>query len=104
MGADSTEPRMLATITTLVTGHFVTQIITERPYPKFADLEIPDSQPKGGNWGDYLVQIWPIQHEWITSPPKDSFTNGGPNGIAYLTDRWRIGTPVDPDTFAIKPS
>jgi len=104
MSADYPEPRMLATITTLVTGHFATQIIAERPYPKFADLETPYSQPKGGNWGDYLIQIWPIQREWITWPPKNSFTNGGPNGIAYLMDRWRIGTPVDPDTFAIKPS
>jgi hypothetical protein len=101
---DTQEPHSLSTITTLVAGHFVAQVITQRLYPKFADVGIPVTQPKGGNWETYLTQIWPIERDWIAWPPKDSFTNGGLNGIAYLLDRWRIGEQVDPSTLAIKPS
>jgi HipA-like protein len=49
---------------------------------------------KMGNWNDSLVQIWPIQKPTVQWPPKVSFSNGGPQGIAYLMDRWRMGVEV----------
>lgn len=61
-------------------------------------MGIPETQPKGSNWETYLTQIWPIERDWIAWPPKNSLTNGGPNGIAYLMDRlanWRTGGPFD---------
>jgi hypothetical protein len=101
---DTNEPHGQSTITTLVVGHFVAQAITQRKFQKFAHLDMPVLQPKGGGWEDYLTKIWPTEREWITWPPRDSFTNGGPNGIAYLMDRWRVGERVDPSVLAEKPS
>jgi hypothetical protein len=50
---------------------------------------------KFGNWDEKLIQIWPIQKPVVQWPPKISFTNGGPEGIAYLLDRWRLGEQTD---------
>ena len=82
-------------VVTLIVGHFVTQVITTHLLPEFANQEIPDGEPKGGDWSNDLVQIWPIQKEWVTWPPRDSFTNGGRYGVGYLMDRWRIGKRVN---------
>jgi hypothetical protein len=55
-----------------------------------------DSIPcKIGNWADKLIQIWPIQQPVVDWPPKGTFTNGGPEGISYLMDRWRLGEETD---------
>lgn len=96
-------PHTLSSVATLVVGDFVAQVITQRGLPKFADVDIPETQPKGENWQTHLTQIWAIQRDWITWPPKDSFTNGGPDGITYLMDRWRLGDAVAPSTFATTP-
>ena len=52
-------------------------------------------QPKPGDWGNMLIRIWPKERQTVTWPPNVSFTNGGPLGIAYLMDRWRIGEKRD---------
>jgi hypothetical protein len=67
------------------------------------DAATPETQPKGGDGGGFLTQVWPIHRDWLIWPPKESFTNGGPNGIAYLMDRWRIGEAVDSSAIADKP-
>jgi hypothetical protein len=97
---DTLEPNIHSTIATFVAGHFVAQAITQRLYPKFADTEMPELRPKEADWDSYLIRIWPIGRDSIMWPPKSSFTNGGPRGIAYLLDRWRVGTEVDPTTIA----
>jgi hypothetical protein len=97
---NSSEPHMQFTVTTLVAGHFVAQAITQRKFPKFADLDMPALQPKGRGWMNFLTQIWPIEREWVAWPPSSAFTNGGANGVANLMDRWRIGKQVDPSAFA----
>ena len=101
---DTSEPHGQSTITTLVAGHFVAQAITQRKFPKFAHLDMPVLQPKGSGWVNYLTQIWPIERKWVTWPPRDPFTNGGANGVAYLLDRWRVGEQVDPSALADMPS
>jgi len=102
--SDTIEPLGQSTITTVVAGHFVTQAITQRQFPKFAHLDMPVLQPKGTGWESYLTEIWPFNREWVTWPSRDSFTNGGPNGVAYLMERWRVGNQVDPSTLADMPS
>ncbi|MDE1161187.1 MAG: hypothetical protein PW792_04480 [Acidobacteriaceae bacterium] len=79
--------------TTIVAGHFVTQVVTvhlEQPEGRL------DAIPcKVGDWDLNLEQIWPIQKPVAAWPPPVSFTNGGPEAIAYLLDRWRIGAETD---------
>ena len=102
---DMQNPHTLSSVVTLVlAGHFVMQVITQRRFPKFAHTDIPDTQPKPGDWGSTLTQIWVIQRDWITWPPRVSFTNGPPNYFAHLMDRWRIGESVDLSTIPIEPS
>jgi len=96
--ADTREVHGKSTITTIVVGHFVVQSITQRKMPKFSHLNMPVLQPKPANWDVYLIPIWPIESVAIW-PPERSFTNGGPEGIAYLMDRWRTGERVDKITF-----
>jgi len=38
---------------------------------------------------------WKDRKKKIDWPPKISFTNGGPRGIAYLMNRWRMGQKVE---------
>lgn len=78
---------------TIVAGHFVTQVVTV--HVEKENIEIPTLPCKMGNWNESLVQIWPIQKKIIHWPPNMSFTNVGPQGIAYLMDRWRMGEAVE---------
>jgi len=79
--------------TTIVAGHFVTQVVAVHHDQPGAQLEaIPC---KWGNWNQNLEQIWRIQKPVVTWPPPLSFTNGGQDAIAYLFDRWRVGTKTD---------
>jgi hypothetical protein len=80
-----------SSVTTLVVGHFVAQIITDHIQPDFKDHN-PRIEPEPGPWETKLLQIWPIEKEWISWPPKASFMNGGgPEGIGHLFHRWRRG-------------
>ena len=77
---------------TIVAGHFAVQVVTQHIEP---GKDAPDMQSKPGNWNETLIQIWPIQQDTVSWPPRASFTNGGPAGIAYLLDRWRMGEKVE---------
>jgi hypothetical protein len=84
----------ISTAVTIGVGHFVAQIVTDHLLP---DHTLPDPQLelRPGPWDTKLIQIWPIQRDWITWPPKASFTNGGPEGFAYFLRRWRTGKKGD---------
>jgi hypothetical protein len=66
-------------------------IMTLHVHPEREDKNIPDPEPKPGDWDNRLMQIWPTRHTVEPWPPKVTFTNGGPRSIATLLDRWRIG-------------
>lgn len=83
----------MGSVTTIVVGHFVTQVVSV--HVEKDNIEIANLPCKMGNWNDSLVQIWPIQKASVQWPPQASFTNGGPSGIAYLMDRWRMGDQVE---------
>jgi len=82
----------MGSVTTIVAGHFVTQAVSV--HVEKENTEIPELACKMGNWNDLLAQIWRIQKPTAQWPPKVSFTNGGPQGIEYLMDRWRMGEAV----------
>jgi hypothetical protein len=78
---------------TILAGHFIAQVVTLRMTPQCkANVEI---LPKPGDWENMLISIWPISRQTAEWPPKASFTNGGPLGIGYLMDRWRLGDKTD---------
>lgn len=79
---------------TVVVGHFAVQVATVHMKLGNAANDIPMVQPKPGDWGNTLVQLYPKVHKQVKWPPKVSFTNGGPLGAAFLMDRWRGGEKV----------
>jgi hypothetical protein len=81
--------------TTIIVGHFAVQVVTERALQEFAAQTIPDIQPRAGDWDNTLIELYPKKQKKIDWPPKTSFTNGGPQGIAYLMNRWRMGQKVE---------
>jgi hypothetical protein len=83
----------MGSVTTIVAGHFVTHVVSV--HVEKENTEISELQCKMGNWNESLIQIWPIQKPTVQWPPKVAFTNGGPQGIAYLRDRWKIGEEVE---------
>jgi hypothetical protein len=85
---------------TIIVGHFVIQIVTQRTFPEFASQNISDIQPRTGNWEEMVMELYPERQKKHNWPPKISFANGGPKGIAYLMHRWRIGQKVN----QVKPS
>ena len=96
--AETHEAKVKSTITTIVAGHFVAQSITQRKMPRFDHLDMPVLQPKPTNWDAFLLPIWPSQRV-VRWPTQRSFSNGGPEGIAYLVDRWRTGERVERIAF-----
>jgi hypothetical protein len=75
-------------VTTLVVGEFVAQIVTDHILAEFGD-PVLRSEPNHGPWETKLLQIWPTENEQITWPPKASFMNGGgPQGVGHLFHRW----------------
>lgn len=91
---DTDLPMVFQTIFTIVAGHFVAQIVSQRALPGFEEGETRELSPKPGDWDSKLIQIWPIQRDWVMWPPERTFTNGGLDGIGHLGDRWRIGEKV----------
>jgi hypothetical protein len=75
-------------VSTIAVGNFVAQVVSVRVDQ--AGVNLSQVKVKGDDWNDKLVQIWPIQEPVVRWPPKVGMTNGGPNGIAYLLDRWRL--------------
>jgi hypothetical protein len=91
---DTNGDRLVTNIaTTIAVGHFIVQVVTV--HHNQAGKRLSDIPCKIGNWADKLIQIWPIQQPVVHWPPQGTFTNGGPEGIAYLMDRWRIGEETD---------
>lgn len=88
----------MGSVSTIVAGHFVTQVVTV--HIEKHGTEISALSCKMGNWDESLIQIWPIKKPTVHWPPPLGFANGGPRGIAYLMDRWRIGDGVDQITPA----
>ncbi len=85
----------LSNVATIVVGYFVAQIVTDHISPGEYPDGHPDFASRAGTWDMKLLQIWPVQKESVTWPPRVSFTNGGPEGIAYLLRRWRMGKRVN---------
>jgi len=84
----------MGSVATIVVGHFVAQVVTMHINPDFTEKDVTDVQPKPGDWNSRLIKIWPKEPAGVIWPPSVAFTNGGPLGIAYLMDRWRIGGRV----------
>jgi hypothetical protein len=69
--------------------------VTDHLLPGSTNENAPDTQPKSGPWANKLIQIWPIEKDWVMWPPKASFTNGGPQWYGYLMHRRRVGQQVE---------
>jgi len=78
----------------IVVGRLAIQVMTMHVHPEHADKNIPDPNPKPGDWENQLIQIWPVDPRLVMWPPKQTFTNGGPKSIATLFDRWRRGEEI----------
>jgi hypothetical protein len=76
---------------TIVVGYVAVQVVTIH---MTLDYDIPEVQPKPGDWDNMLIQLYPKVHKNVNWPPKVSFTNGGPLGVAFLMIRWRGGEKV----------
>ncbi len=76
---------------TIVVGYVAVQVVTIH---MTLDCDIPEVQPKPGDWDNMLIQLYPKVHKNVNWPPKVSFTNGGPLGVAFLMNRWRGGEKV----------
>jgi hypothetical protein len=79
-------------VTTIVVGHLVCQIFSAHvlqslPYPKIG------VGCKYGAWNTNLLDIWPLNGP-LRWPPALSFTQKGPDSIAALVNRWKIGENV----------
>ena len=75
---------------TICMGYLVAQVVTEHIFPQYNATGIAEVQPSPDISDARLVQIYPKSRSlkkfnWPTTP----FTNGGPNGIAYLMHRWK---------------
>jgi hypothetical protein len=79
---------------TIVTGHFAVQVVTTHTTTNDVSHGISEVQPRPGNWDNTLIQLRPKQHKNLHWPPSAPFTNGGPQSIAFLMQRWRGGEKV----------
>ena len=80
-------------VSTIYMGYFVCQVATEHFYPGVPVDQIPPIDPPHGSSDSKLIQIYPQVSKKTDWPPVP-FTNGGPNGIAYLMQSWREGEKV----------
>ena len=81
----------IGTVSTVIVGHLAVQVFAMRVS---TDSNIHNVQPKAGDWDRTLVQLWPITKESVTWPPAETFTTSGPNSIATLINRWKVGKKV----------
>ena len=80
-------------VSTIYRGYFVCQVLTEHLYPRVpVDQISPIASPPGSS-DSKLIQIHPQVSKKADWPPAP-FTNGGPNSIAHLMQRWRQGEKV----------
>jgi hypothetical protein len=78
-------------VVTLANEHLVAQVVTLRLKETPEGPTQLNLNAKYPHLNEMLIRIHPQEKDEVQWPPKDSFTNGGPRGYAYLMDRWRIG-------------
>jgi hypothetical protein len=57
-------------IVTFSVGHLVGQVKTSHITLGFEDKVVPDGPPRGGDWGNDLIQIWPIRPDQSSHDQK----------------------------------
>lgn len=88
----------LGSASTIYTGHFVVQVFTEHHRPQYASSTISPAWPKPSISDSKLIEIYPNRPKSVDWPPSP-FTSSGPESVAYLMDRWRIGEELDQIKF-----
>ncbi len=83
-----------ASLSTFVVGHLPIQVITIRPEPQHNNTRIEEVKIRPGQWDKLLLSIWPVEKRSIMWPPPLTFNNSGPQSIATLFARWRLGKQV----------
>ena len=78
-------------VTTLVIGHLVIQVVTAHPEPEHENTRVGNIGIRDGEWNKLLFPIWPIGARPVAWPPQMTFSNSGESSIATLQNRWRIG-------------
>lgn len=80
-------------VSTIYTGHFVVQTVTEHTHtPAAADARDYITPPRGVS-DERLVEIYPGKPKSVNWPPTP-FTEWGPTSILFLMERWRMGEQV----------
>ena len=83
----------IGVVDTIYMGYFVCKVVTEHFLPDVQSEQISAMSPTPGISDSRLIQIHPSVLKKADWPPIP-FTNGGPNGIAFLMQRWRQGERV----------
>jgi hypothetical protein len=79
-------------VTTTVMGHLVIQVISGRVSGHAPNVKVRINC-KPGEWNTNLLDVWPAR-ESLSWPPAVSFTVRGPDSVAFLIDRWKIGRNI----------
>lgn len=89
---DQVPRAMHGCLTTIIVGHLAIQVLTAHVLPMFATSR-PSFECNPGAWDINLLDIWPVfgARKW---PPPVTFTFKGPNSIATLINRWKLGEDI----------
>jgi hypothetical protein len=79
-------------VTSIVVGHLAIQVLSGHVVQQFGSHKI-NLSCKQGAWHLNLLDIWPTTGP-VRWPPSISFTLKGPDSIANLISRWKIGRNV----------
>jgi len=79
-------------VTTIVVGHLVCQILTAHVLQSLPYQRI-NVGCRDGAWNINLLDIWPLNGP-LRWPPAISFAQKGPDSIAALVNRWKIGENI----------
>lgn len=79
-------------LTTIIVGHLAIQVLTTHVFAMFAASR-PSLECNAGAWDVNLLDIWPVfgARKW---PPPVTFTLKGPNSIATLINKWKVGEDI----------
>ena len=83
----------MGSVTTIVVGHFGIQVVTIHINDEY-EAKVPADQPTPEDWPEMLIPMKLGNNRNVSWPPQVPFTNGGPLGIGYLMQRWRVGDKV----------
>jgi hypothetical protein len=84
----------MGSVATIVAGHFGVQVVIAHVNDEYAASGIPEDQPIPVVWPEMLIAMKLNARKAVSWPPKIPFTNGGPLGIGYMMERWRVGGKV----------